>query len=375
MKLRLFFIMIMFLLISAARAQFPGYQPSPGDTLHSLRIHKNNEVTLSFYAPNAKAVMVSGDFLSSYQPLALTKDAVGIWSVKTTVLTPDLYSYDFIVDGMKVLDPKNIQVKEGANGYSNLLEVPGAAADYQSIKNVPHGKVEQCWFHAESLHKMSRVHVYTPPGYETMKDKLPVLYLQHGGGDNDASWVTAGKANFILDNLYAEGKLAPMVVVMPYGNPGNGFFCNPGVEEDPYYTYFFQDLLPYIEKEYKVYNTPEYRAYAGLSMGGLQALNMALFYPEQFSYVLPLSTGFFPNNIQLLEEKYADELKNPAINKLKLFWLAMGGEKDIAYQNGVNTKALFKKFGIQYQEHSYPAGHTFLTWRHDLHTFAPLLFK
>ncbi len=362
-------------LSASSYGQFSGYKPSPGDTLHSISISGEKQITFSIYAPKASEVKVSGDFLKNWMPLNMTKDELGVWSVTSEAVQPDLYSYDFIVDGLKVIDPKNSQVKEGANGFSNLVEVPGAEAEYQAIKEVPHGRLEKVWFQAKCIGQMSRVHVYTPPGYETMKEALPVLYLQHGGGDNDASWATAGKANFILDNLLTEGKMVPMVVVMPFGNPGAGFFSGPGVDQDPYYNYFFKDLLPYIESNYNVKTTPEFRAYAGLSMGGLQALNMAIFYPEQFGYVLPLSTGFFPDSIKLLEEKYADQLKNPAINQLKLFWVAMGGKSDIAFQNGENTKALFDKYGIKYQSNSYPAGHTFITWRHNLLELAPLLFK
>jgi len=358
----------------AGNAQFSGYKPTPGDTLKSIRISANKKVTFSIYAPKASEVTISGDFQQTYGALKLQKDQVGIWSVTTDPIAPDLYTYDFSVDGLKVVDPKNIQLKEGAGGYSNLLEVPGKEADYLAVKNVPHGNIEKVWFQAESLGKTSRVHIYTPPGYEKIKDKLPVLYLQHGGGDDDASWATAGRANFILDNLLAEGKIKPMIVVMPFGNPGGGFFSGVGVDGDPYYNYFFKDLVPYIESHYNVGTSRENRAYAGLSMGGLQALNMALFYPEKFAYILPLSTGFFPDNLKNLEEKYAANLKNPEINKLKLFWLAMGGEKDIAFKNGENTRAIFDKFGIKYQTNSYPAGHTFITWRHNLAEFAPLLF-
>lgn len=359
----------------AGNAQFPGYKPTPGDTLKSIRISADKKVTFSIYAPKASEVTVSGDFQQTYGALKLQKDPIGIWSVTVGPVSPDLYTYDFSVDGLKVVDPKNIQLKEGAGGYSNLLEVPGKEADYLAVKNVPHGKLEKVWFNAGTLGKTSRVHVYTPPGCEKMNDKLPVLYLQHGGGDNDASWATAGRANFILDNLLAEGKIKPMIVVMPFGNPGGGFFSGAGVDTDPYYNYFFKDLVPYIESHYNVGTTRESRAYAGLSMGGLQALNMGIFYPEKFAYVLPLSTGFFPEILKSMEEKYASNLKNPEINKLKLFWIAMGGEKDIAYKNGENTKALFDKFGIKYQTNSYPAGHTFITWRHNLVEFAPLLFK
>lgn len=356
-------------------SQFPGYKPGPGDTLQSVRIAADRKVTLSIYAPKATEVIVTGDFQQTYGPIKLNKDDIGIWSTVVGPLAPDLYSYDFSVDGLKMIDPKNTRLKEGANGYSNLFEVPGEAANYQAIKDVPHGRLEEVWFQAKSIGKVSRAHVYLPPGYENMSEKLPVLYLQHGGGDNDASWSTAGRANFILDNLLAEGKMKPMVVVMPYGNPGGGFYTTVSGDADPYYKYFFEDLVPYVEANYKVKNTPNFRAYAGLSMGGLQALNMAFFYADRFAYILPLSTGFFPNQLSDVEKLCADESIQKKINQLKLFWIAMGGEKDIAYQNGLNTKALFDKYGIRYETDSYPAGHTFITWRHNLKDFAPLLFQ
>lgn len=350
--------------------------PTPNDTLQSIRVMADGQVRFSIYAPEAESVTVSGDFPGGFPALALQQDFNGVWSAVTpSAVPPDLYSYDFRVDGLKVLDPKNPQYKESENGLSNVITIPGDEADYLAIKDVPHGKVEMVWFPSPVTGNTGRLHVYTPPGYEKMTEQLPVLYLQHGGGDNDASWTTVGKANFILDNLLAEGKIKPMVVVMPMGHPTSGFFMEAGTDKDPYYAQLFQDIIPYIESHYRVSADPADRAYAGLSMGGLQALNIALFHPEKFGYVLPLSTGYFPPQLKELEAKYSQQLRNPAINKLRLFWISMGGEQDIAYQNGQNTLALLDKYGIKYQTNDYPAGHTFLTWRHDLLTFAPLLFR
>lgn len=371
-----YLISLLFILLTIiGNAQPGGGIRTPNDTLKSVRISKEKNVTLSLYAPKASAVTVMGDFLKEYKPLPLSKNEKGVWSVQLTELTPDVYTYDFSVDGVKTFDPKNPQYKEGENGLSNLFELPGKEADYCAVKNVPHGKVEKVWFHSTATNSPGRMHVYTPPGYEKMNGPLPVLYLQHGGGDNDAAWTTAGKANFILDNLLADGKIKPMIVVMPMGHPTPGFFMEPGVDADPYYKQLFTDIMPYIESHYKASAKREHKAYAGLSMGGLQALNIALFTPEKFGYVLPLSTGYFPPQLKTLEEKYVAQLKNPEINTLKLFWIAMGGEKDIAYQNGKNVLALFDKYGIKYTTNDYPAGHTFITWRHNLLEFAPLLFK
>ena len=360
---------------SVAYAQPFNRNPTPNDTLHSVRIVPDKGVVLSIYAPKAAEVGVSGDFPGGFPAVKLAKADNGVWSVTLPPITPDLYSYDFTVDGVKTFDPKNVQFKEGENGLSNLFFIPGKESDYCAIKPVPHGTVETVWFTSNVMQNVGRFHLYTPPGYEKMKDKLPVLYLQHGGGDDDAAWVTAGRANFILDNLLAEGKTKPMIVVMPMGHPAPGFHMEPGVDADPYYKQLFTDIMPYVESHYNVSTKPADKAYAGLSMGGLQALNIALFTPEKFSYVLPLSTGYFPEQLKTLESTYSSTLKNPAINKLKLFWIAMGGEQDIAYANGKNVLALFDKYGINYTTNTYPAAHTFVTWRHNLYEFAPLLFR
>jgi len=356
-------------------AQPPRPAPTPNDTLQSIKILPGNLVRFSIYAPKATEVSVIGDFDKAYQRKALEKNEQGVWSYTTGSVQPDVYTYDFTVDGVKTLDPKNTQLKEAENGFSNLLEVPGEEAAYCAIKDVPHGKLEKLYFYSSITHKITRVHVYTPPGYENMKGKLPVLYLQHGGGDNDASWSGAGRANFIMDNLYAEQKAVPMIVVMSMGHPAPGFFMNPGITEDPFFKQLYEEIMPQISQHYRVYTDRNHMAFSGLSMGGIQALNVALFSPEKFGYVLPLSTGYFPAQVTQLEEKYAAQLKNPEINKLKLFWIAMGGETDIAYKNGLATNKVLDKFGIHYTTASYDAGHTYITWRHNLYTLAPLLFR
>ncbi|AUD00500.1 esterase [Spirosoma pollinicola] len=359
----------------SALAQPARPAPTPNDTLKSVHVSSANQLVFNLYAPKATTVTVSGDFSKSYGPKNLVKAESGVWTYTTEPIRPDLYSYDFVVDGVKTIDPKNTQLKEGENGYSNLFAMPGSEMDYCAIKDVPHGTLEQVYFFSKVTGKTSRFHVYTPPGYEKMKASLPVLYLQHGGGDNDASWSTAGRANFIMDNLYAQHKAKPMVVVMPMGHPGSGFYMNPGIDEDPYYKQLFDEIMPLVSTRYRVQSDRNHTAFAGLSMGGLQALNIALFSPEKFGYVLPLSTGYFPPQQKMLEEKFAAQLRNPEINRLKLFWIAMGGESDIAYKNGVAVNALLDKYGIKYQTNSYDAGHTFITWRHNLVEFAPLLFN
>ncbi|MFD2933168.1 esterase [Spirosoma flavum] len=365
------------LVVGITQAQnFSGRPPTPNDTLVSAKVLPDSRMRFSIYAPKATDVTVGGDFLDSPTPAKLIKQENGVWSITLGPLAPNLYTYDFTVDGIKTFDPKNAQFKEGLNGLSNLAEIPGTATNYLTVKNVPHGVVEAVWYPSSSLGITRRMHIYTPPGYETMTNKLPVLYLLHGGGDNDASWMTAGRANFILDNLLAEGKIKPMLVVMPAGHtPQPGLHMGAGPEQDPFCQDFLGSVIPFVEKHYRVSTNRNDRAIAGLSMGGIQTLNIGLWNPEKFGYVLPLSTGYFPPVLKELDEKNQSVLKNPEINRLKLFWLAMGGPKDIAYQNNKNMMAIFDKYGIKYQYTEVPCGHTFLTWRDNLHAFTPLLFR
>jgi enterochelin esterase-like enzyme len=349
---------------------------TPNDTLTSPRMLADGRVQLRIYAPKATDVTVSGDFPGGYPAQKLTKGETGIWSLTLGPLSPDVYTYDLTVDGVKTFDPKNPKFKESLNGVSNLFELPGKEVDYLAVKNVPHGTVEMVWYPSSTLGITRRMHVYTPPGYAAMKGKLPVLYLLHGGGDNDASWTTVGQANFILDNLLAEGKMKPMLVVMPAGHtPKPGLWMGAGPDQDPFAQDFMTDVIPYVEKHFRVATGRTSRAIAGLSMGGIQTLNIALWNPERFGYVVALSTGYFAPALTELETKYAPILKNPQVNQWKLFWISQGGATDIAYQNNKNMMGLFDKSGIRYQYVEVPGGHSFLAWRNNLRQFAPLLFR
>ncbi len=381
--IKIYTTLLFLLIIVTLNAQPPGPPPSPNDTLKSVSVSPDGKVTLSIYAPNATAVSVSGDFgifdvipgEGGSREKILTKNEDGVWSYTTAPLPEEVYSYTFSVDGVRTLDPLNKLLKESERNYSNYFIMPGEGTKYCQNLDVPHGKVEQVWFHSEVTQQMTRFHVYTPPGYEHMEKQLPLLILQHGGGDNDASWATIGRANFIMDNLYAAEKVEPMIIVMPMGHPGQGFFMGLGIDEDPYYDQLLNEIIPLVRKQYNVKNGRYNTAFAGLSMGGLQALNLSLFAPEQFGYVLPLSTGYFEAQRKKLVEEYADVLRNPELNNFKLFWIAMGGESDIAYQNGLAVNKIFDEHGIKYETNTYDAGHTFITWRHNLLEFAPLLFR
>ncbi|WP_205123417.1 alpha/beta hydrolase-fold protein [Maribacter aurantiacus] len=353
---------------------------SPNDSLRSVLLNADKKLEFKIYAPMAEEVSVTGDFPNGFPGIALKKNYLGVWSGQTeNEVTPDIYTYDFTVNKIKTLDPKNTLVKESLNGFSNLVEIEGKENDFQTRKDVPHGRVEKVWYTSKTLDgAQRRLHVYLPPKYDRLKKKenLPVLYLLHGGGDNDASWTTAGRANVILDNLYAEGKLAPMIVVMPSGHTGKeGFFMGAGPQQDPFCGDLLNEIIPFIENTYPVSNKRTDRAIAGLSMGGVQTLNTALWNPELFGYVIPMSTGYFSPNIKEIKENYADVMENEEINRFELFQIYMGGEADIAYQNNLNMMAMFDDFGIKYNYTNSEGGHTFRAWRRNLHDFAPLLFK
>lgn len=368
--------------VPAATAPASPFQriPTPNDTLKSVQVLADGRVKFSIYAPKASEVSVSGDYARVFGPQKLVKDDIGVWSVLSDgPLKPDVYTYDFTIDGVKTFDPKNPMYKESLNGFSNIMEIKGVENDFQTMKDVPHGKVEIINYKSTALDGlMRRMHVYLPPNYDVIskKEKLPVLYLLHGGGDNDAAWTTAGRANLILDNLYAEGKLKPMIVVMPAGHtPMKGLAMGAGPDQDPFCKDLMTDILPYIEKNFPVSAKREYRAIAGLSMGGIQTLNIALWNSEKFGYVYPMSTGYFPPVIKEMEEKYANILKNPALNQFKLFTIGMGKDDPLAYKNNKAMMEMFDKQGIKYKYVETGGGHTFLVWRKNLAFIAPQLFR
>ncbi|MBD0278324.1 MAG: esterase family protein, partial [Flavisolibacter sp.] len=233
------------------------------------------------------------------------------------------------------------------------------------------------WYHSNSLNAERRLHVYLPTNFESIKGKLPVLYLLHGGGDNnDISWTGAAKANLILDNLHAEGKLKNMIVVMPAGHtPMRGMAMGTGPDQDPFCKDLLNDIIPLIEKTYPVSARREDRAIAGFSMGGIQTLNTALWYPEKFGYVCPMGMGFFPASIKEIDEKYSQVMKNPAINRLKLLYIGRGKDDQLTASNNKATMEMFDKYGIKYKYQELPGGHSFVFTRRYLAFIAPMLFR
>ncbi len=357
-----------FMLLAFCLCSIPAFAqwqrtPTPNDTLQSTRVLPSGEVVLSIYAPEAKSVNVTGDLRPWGKEPVVNKAANGVWSVTVPALKDGVYRYGFTVDGVKVYDPKAPESAE----ISALYTQAPAGGDFFSMKNVPHGAIAQRYYFSKELNQQRRLHVWTPAGYEKSADKLPVLYLIHGGGDTDFAWPTVGAAGAILDNLMAEGKMKPMVVVMPNGS----------IQTDRFVKDLMGSIIPFIEDNYRVLTDKDNRALAGLSMGGLETLETAMLHYQHFGYFWVLSSGWFANNPELYAEKGA-HLKKIAADfnqKVRQLVFTMGGSEDIAYQNCKEMLKLFDAAGVKYQYSEMPGGHTWYVWRHDLFNMAQKLFK
>jgi enterochelin esterase family protein len=370
----------------------PSRQRTPNDNLKSLEVLSDHRVSFRIYAPKATEVSVTGDWVSQGLGAAgpLKKDESGVWSITVGPLPPDFYSYMLTVDGVRTADPKNALIKPGVASLDNMFLVPGPEASYAENKSVPHGVIRQVWYSSETLGAQRRMHVYTPPGYDQGTERLPVFYLLHGGGDDDAGWSTIGRAGFILDNLLAEGKAKPMIVVMPNGSlprPATGPGTNPGSSapedvaaraalQERFTSELLRDIAPFVEANYRTLPGRENRALAGLSMGGGQALRIFMKQPDQFGYVAIWSAGLFGQKPDEFEERNSGFLKQSSkINEeLKLVSICVG-DQDFALAGSRSLDAVFTKSELKHEMHVSAGGHTWINWRHYLQDLTPRLFR
>ena len=377
-------------LVSPTAAQLPRRQPTPNDTLKSPEVQADHRVTFRIYAPKATEVTVRGDWMQTPEPVKLTKDDKGVWSATVGPLTPDCYSYTITVDGVKTLDPKNAEIKQGYASLDNMFFLPGEEAEFEANRPVPHGEIRKVWYQSSTLGTQRRMHIYTPPGYDQSTDRYPVFYLLHGGGDEDSGWSTIGRAGFILDNLLADKKVKPMLVVMPNGmmpRPANLPRFERGTTPTPeaaaamakfqelFPNELLRDIVPLVEKNYRVMPGRDNRAIAGLSMGGGQTLAVVTGHPDEFAYVGVWSAGIFGNTADF-EKRNATFLDNAdKVNKqVKLFSISVG-DKDFLVDRSKALAELLNKRGIKNELHMSGGGHTWINWRHYLNEFAPKLFR
>jgi enterochelin esterase family protein len=336
----------------------------------SPEVHADRTVTFRLRAAEARQVKVAGEWPGGAKELTNNE---GIWSVTLGPLEPDIYGYSLTIDGVTVVDPNNPWVKPMRAARTSVVEVPGTPPRLWEWRSVPHGTVHVQDYFSKSLDRKRRVHVYTPPGYEKDSKKYAVLYLFHGSGDNDATWTEVGRANFIADNLQAEHKAVPMIIVMTDGHAYTG---NPTVISTNMIsrnvTDFGQDLLkdvmPLVESTYRVKTGRENRAIIGLSMGGGQSLSIGLRHRELFGYVGGMSS-YLPGAEKTVEELFPDSKSN-----LKLLWFACGKD-DRLVENARQLSSALKVKGIPHEFKETEGNHSWPVWRRYLGDFMPLLFN
>jgi len=335
------------------------------------QILSDQRVVFSVYAPEAAKVQV--DLGKKYE---LKKEDSGNWTTTTDALGEGFHYYSLIIDGVAVADPSS-KTFYGMGRMASGLEIPSDGGAYYALKEVPHGDVRIKKYFSKVTGSWRQLYVYTPPGYDTLvREKYPVLYLLHGGGENETGWTNQGKGDLILDNLIAAEKARPMIVVMPDANVGGPAFAEAGLQT--FESELKEVIIPLVEKNYRTKNNAAGRALAGLSMGGMHTLYTGLKNTEMFAYLGVFSSGWVvPRQNTIAEQQYAfiKSNKNKINTNLKQLWIAMGGKADIAYQNCQLMLEKFKDLNVNFAYEEYPGGHTWPVWRNNLYKFAPLLFR
>ncbi|HLJ58032.1 MAG TPA: alpha/beta hydrolase-fold protein [Chthonomonadaceae bacterium] len=368
----------------AGRAQPPAFV--------SPEVSPDRRIVFRIYAPRAESVRLNaGDIPGVGGGGAMKKDDNGVWELTVDPVPPGAYRYTFNVDGVATVDPRSPATSESNNNAWSLVLAPGS--ELMDTKSVPHGAVAAVTYYSSVLARFRRMHVYTPPGYESGKGRYPVFYLLHGASDSDDSWSSVGRAPVILDNLIAAKKAVPMIVVMPAGHTRNSFTVPPpGAPRPPadeFEQEFLHDILPYVEANYRSINDRAHRAIAGLSMGGGQTLNLLIPNQEKFAYAGVFSSGLFgafpnrrpgaeppaPDARSPYEDQHKAELDNAQWKRgLKLVWFSTGRD-DRLMPTTQSTVALLKRHGFDVHFQESAGGHTWLNWRDYLSEFAPLLFR
>lgn len=383
--------MLITVMLSTALPSFAQQALGTKAPLESPKVNPDGSVTFSLRAPSAHSVTVTGDLPSPIPPM--TRQADGVWSVTTRPLKSDLYTYAFIVDSVRTLDPSNVFTMRDVATLSNLVIVPGKQGNLYSVNpRTPHGNIIKAWIPQPTLRAVRRATIYTPPGYDNPHNstrRYPVLYLLHGKGGDENAWTELGRAAQILDNLIATGKVVPMIVVMPNGNvamdaaPGE----NPGPMHQPdfdlprtvngEYENAFPDIIAWTDSRFRTLTDAENRAIAGLSMGGWHSMQISKEYPGTFGAVGLFSAAVRINS-QIVNPIYNNlekKIKNQfATTPIPLYWIGIGSD-DFLYNDNVEFRAMLSRNGISYIYHESDGGHVWKNWRDYLSKFLPLLFK
>jgi enterochelin esterase family protein len=357
----------------------------------SPEIQPDRSVTFRIFAPDAAKVALSGGWMAGWgasEPLV--RNDTGLWSLTVGPLEPEIYTYSFTIDRIRIMDPSNVQVMRDGARHESMLLVPGEASDLYLVQDVPHGTLAKVWYDSPTLGMKRRMYVFTPAGYESGQDSYPVFYLLHGGGGDEDAWSTLGRACQIMDNLIARGKARPMIVVMTNGNPGEA--ASPGEappkkqEEGMAGIYqmgsgmfeksLVNDVIPFIESHYRVRSGKSNRAVSGLSMGGMQTMNLAFDHSGVFDYFGVMSMGLTDPDQSGRNwfENVDQRIQNLATTGYKLYWIGCGTD-DFLYQAAKNLVAKMDEKGLPFTYRESTGGHTWSNWRIYLSEFAPLLFQ
>jgi len=368
--------------------------PRPAITV-SPEILSDNKVTFRLYSKEAEVIKVSGEWSATVASEQLVKNDTGLWTVTLGPLKPEYYNYYFSVDGIRTIDPSNPLIVRDGVRYASVLVIPGRESELYTVKNVPHGNLTKEWYNSPTLKMDRRMYVYTPAGYNKNLDKYPVLYLHHGGGGDEDAWATMGRAVQIADNLIAQGMVRPMIIVMPNGNAtevaaitevqranrSQNSFPAPQSTGGGYEASIVNDIIPYIETNYRALASQENRAIAGLSMGGGQTFNIGLRNTDKFAWIGIFSSGMF-GSVQGGYGAFDPEQQIPGLltkpgdfnQSLKLFYISCG-EQDPRYEYTQKAVDTFNENKLNVIFQGFPGAHEWKVWRLSLADFLPRLFK
>ncbi|PYT12350.1 MAG: esterase [Acidobacteria bacterium] len=361
-----------------ALAQAPQAQPAPPPPVISPEVHPDSTVTFRFRAPNAKDVLLARE---GAQRAPMQRDEQGVWTITTAPLEPDLYGYSFIADGVALIDPSNHVMKPNLLGTTSMVHVPGPSSLPWEISNVPHGAIHRHFYKSDVVGDYRDYYVYTPAAYDPAAKKIyPVLYLLHGFSDDARGWTAVGRAHVILDNLIAQGKAKPMLIVMPlgYGAPeivtrGGTGLRDPNLRTRNYDRFrdaLLTEVIPQVEKTYRVAKDRNSRAIAGLSMGGAESLYVGLNALDHFAWVGAFSAGGASEDYNAT----FPSLDAKTNGQLHLLWIACGTE-DLLIDPNRKFRAWLASKDIRHVDIETPGAHTWMVWRRNLAAFAPLLFQ
>ncbi len=373
---RLVFRWTMPIFVAAVVSGFSQERPHP---VVSPEVSSDRHVTFRFRDPNAKQVRLSLEGVKD--PEAMEKDGQGVWSLTVGPLAPDLYGYAFEADGVSMIDPSNSLMKPNLLHPQSVVHVPGPPSLPWEINDVPHGVVHHHFYRSQIIGDNRDFFVYTPPGYDPKGSvRYPVLYLLHGYSDDASGWTAVGRANTILDNLIAQGKAKPMLVVMPLGygaleilSPSGPAFSDASLRDrnfDRFRQALIQEVIPVTASTYLVTNDREQRAIAGLSMGGAESLLTGLNLVDRFAWIGSFSAGGLGENL----DQQFPALDSKVNAQLHLLWIACGTDDFLVGPNRKFRDWLTSK-GIQHTDIDTSGAHAWMVWRRNLATFVPLLFQ